>query len=143
MTDRGAPKFGIRGGGAFDTTTSFPIGFFSVAMFMWDGARWNVLSGQQDTGWVAPTLTNGWTNVGGALVPAGWRQTGNMVQPRGAVQGGTNGLAVFTLPAGARPPATHTYGVNGGTVQVTAAGAVTASGAGIVYLEGVAPFSTS
>lgn len=56
------------------------------------------------TAWVAPTLLNGWSNLGGLTAPAGYRIVGGVVWLRGVVTGGTTtvGTTIFTLPAGFR-----------------------------------------
>lgn len=97
-----------------------------------------------DSGWVAPTLLNSWTNLGGANVNVGYRKQGNVVRFRGFVTGGVSGKELFALPAGFRP--TGTIGPVGsgegpGTAShftITAAGAVTITSAGTVAgLDGV------
>lgn len=83
------------------------------------------------TPWTAPTLLNSWVNMGGALQVAQYRKVGDMVQIRGAVQNGTIGLVVFTLPVGFRPPANEAFAVVSsgafGAMTINTAGDVTAA----------------
>ena len=57
-----------------------------------------------DTGWLTPTLINGWA-VYDALFgnAAMYRKIGNMVFLRGLVKNGTAGSVIYTLPVGYRP----------------------------------------
>lgn len=56
-----------------------------------------------DTGWVALTLTNGYTNYGGVYVTAACRRIGNRVFLRGLPNSGSKGTSIATLPVGFRP----------------------------------------
>jgi hypothetical protein len=97
-------------------------------------------SGSKD--WVAPTLTNGWSNSGGTNQTAAYRlnsRTGN-VELAGLITGGTSGATAFTLPLGFRPAAGNAFGTQGGgTVVVTAAGLVivTPGSGASIWLNGV------
>jgi hypothetical protein len=55
--------------------------------------------------WQTPALTNSWAAFGGGYQAPQYRRVGDTVEIRGAVAGGTIGLAAFTLPSGYRPPA--------------------------------------
>jgi hypothetical protein len=55
-----------------------------------------------DAGWVAATLTGGWTNVGAPYAPASYRIRDGVLYLRGAISGGALGTA-FTLPAAYTP----------------------------------------
>lgn len=62
-----------------------------------------------DTGWIAPTLTNGWLNYDTtAYSAAAYRKIGSVVYLRGLVKSGTvgagTGAYIFQLPVGFRPP---------------------------------------
>ncbi len=58
----------------------------------------------EDSGWITPTLLNGWVNAGGGQNPVGYRKIGDQVFLRGFFGGGTLNTAIFVLPAGFRPP---------------------------------------
>jgi hypothetical protein len=67
-----------------------------------DGTNYEVVAGEQDTGWTTVSVfTNSWA-VYTSLTIA-YRLTGNILRLRGAAAGGANGTAAFTLPAGFRP----------------------------------------
>jgi hypothetical protein len=80
--------------------------------------------------WVAPTLENGWSNFGGAWVPAGYMKDSNgIVHLRGLLRPGTMvaGTPIFTLPTGFRPVSNEMFpvasylggtGYVGGTTEV-------------------------
>lgn len=57
-----------------------------------------------DTGWIAPTLSNGWGQYAG-WEPFGYRRINGVVYLRGLISGGTttDGTLLFTLPTGFRP----------------------------------------
>lgn len=84
-----------------------------------------------DTGWLAPTLQNGWipydANYSNAAL---YRKIGNVVFLRGLVKNGSSATAVvFTLPAGYRPAIIHLFACEANDtiarVQVDAAGVIT------------------
>ena len=58
-----------------------------------------------DSGWIAPTLLNGWINYGAPFDPITYRKIGNIVFVRGLAKNGTLPGIIFTLPAGYRPTA--------------------------------------
>jgi hypothetical protein len=98
-------------------------------------ARMNTVSAEEQ--WIAPTLTNGWTNVGGAFQVAQYRRIGNRVFLRGSIAPGTS--SAFTLPVGFRPAATNLFPVLNGSsgilqVTITSAGTVTPSSASTTNL---------
>jgi hypothetical protein len=74
-------------------------------------AVFDALAGKQatiaDSGWIAPTLLNGWVNFGGGFTNAGYRKVGSRVFIRGSLKDGTTTslTAVLALPAGYRPTA--------------------------------------
>lgn len=69
-----------------------------------------------DTGWVTPTLLNGWVNYGSGFTTAGYRKVGNKVMLKGLLKDGTMTLSMFVLPTGYRPTQTSIYAVNSGGV---------------------------
>ena len=52
--------------------------------------------------WIAPTLLNGWVNVGAGTNPTGYGKSGGLILLRGLIKNGTAN-PLFTLPAGYRP----------------------------------------
>ncbi len=58
-----------------------------------------------DTGWIAPTLLNGWVNYGSIWETAAYRKKNGIVYIRGLIRNGTatSGTDLFILPAGFRP----------------------------------------
>lgn len=65
--------------------------------------------GSVDT-WHAPTFQNGWTNYSSTFTTAAYTITEDgWVRLRGLVKGGTINTAIFTLPTGYRPTATHLF----------------------------------
>ena len=91
------------------------------------------------TAWTVPTFTGAWTHYGAPYVNVGYRKIGDRVFLRGMAKTGSG--AMFTLPAGFRPPGTILIVAvsNGayGYVSVDAAGVVTAAGAAPVDLGGI------
>lgn len=60
----------------------------------------------EDTGWIAATLLNGWTNYGGGYAPAQYRRINGVVYLQGLLAPGTftaQTPVVSALPAGYRP----------------------------------------
>lgn len=59
----------------------------------------------------APTFFNGWSNVGGAWMPAGfWKDSMGMVHIRGVIRMAPgSGGNIFILPAGLRPSANSQF----------------------------------
>lgn len=79
--------------------------------------------------WQTPALTNSWVDFDVAMfAQAGYRKIDTRVRLRGMVKLGTLAAAIFTLPAGYRPPKTVSFTVmsNNATarVDVTSAGVV-------------------
>jgi hypothetical protein len=68
-----------------------------------------LVDGRTPTAWVNLTLTNGWTNAGGASQPVGVAKGSNALWLRGGMNAGTVGLPFATLPAGYRPVGTFTF----------------------------------
>lgn len=100
--------------------------------------------------WIDPTLLGTWVAEPGLQVPQYRREAFDLVRLRGAVQSGTVGTSIFTLPAGYRPPADIRFSiVNGSTtspgyITVTSTGSVIfdTSSNSIVALDGIC-FSTT
>ena len=54
--------------------------------------------------WIAPTLLNGWTNLGGSYPTAAYmKDSMGFVHLKGMVKGGVNSTIIFVLPVGYRP----------------------------------------
>jgi len=90
--------------------------------------------------WNAPTLQNGWANVGGPWTEAGYfKDSFGIVHLRGLITG-FGGTAVFTLPAGYRPEARKIYSAYGSLyIDIDVNGVVThnGSGSGNASLDGI------
>lgn len=68
---------------------------------------------EEDTGWQALTLQNGWVNYGGTFETAGVRRHGKVVSLRGLVKSGVVGL-VATLPSGFAPAQDFIFATSSG-----------------------------
>ena len=55
------------------------------------------------TGWLYPTLINGWSNYGSGYSPARYRKVGSVVYLDGLIKGGTVGVPCCILAEGFRP----------------------------------------
>lgn len=96
---------------------------------------------------VAPTLLNGWTNLGGGWATSSyWRDTEGVVHLDGLIANGTvtAGTDFFVLPVGFRPISQHLYPVNSngaiGRLDIYSDGRVLANGgisAGWVSMCGI------
>ena len=54
--------------------------------------------------WIAPTLLNGWVNLGGSYPTVGYmKDSMGFVHLKGMVKGGVNSTIIFVLPVGYRP----------------------------------------
>lgn len=62
---------------------------------------------KDDTGWLTPTLLNGWENYGAPFPPAQYRRIDNRVYLRGLIRYGITGQSAFILPEGFRPMYQH------------------------------------
>jgi len=89
----------------------------------------------EDTGWVTPSLSSGWTNAvsSGWDVP-GYRRIGDEVYLRGAVVGGTISTAPFFLPTHCRPSRNRSFIVSSSHSSGTSRLQIRASD-GAVYLD--------
>jgi hypothetical protein len=96
----------IKGGGLSGSTTSFVLGTpGATAVLVADGTNWHFVSGQQDSGWVALTLSSNWNAYAGAYAPA-YKQVGSRVELSGACTNNTGSVSsspFATFPAGIRP----------------------------------------
>lgn len=120
-------------GPGLSSASSFPLGAVGAfAVLIDDGTSWHFLGGQQDTGWVALTLTSGIVQGAGAYVPAA-RVVGDEGRLRGIIQNTSGGTITSpaTVPSVARPAslvaatgATTSAGT-GATLSIAATGAVT------------------
>lgn len=61
-----------------------------------------VADNMADSGWIAVTFQNSWSNFTGGYT-AKYRRIGNRVMLQGIIQGGTSGTTAFTLPSGFVP----------------------------------------
>jgi len=63
----------------------------------------------EDTGWINATLLNGWTNYASGFALGGYRRKAGVVYLQGLLVNGAppGGGAIFQLPPGYRPAATH------------------------------------
>jgi hypothetical protein len=69
-----------------------------------DGYNWNIIGGEQDSGWITPSsFSNSWVNGSGSPGGVQYRLKCNEVTFRGYMSGGAAGATAFTLPAGYRP----------------------------------------
>lgn len=76
---------------------------FAHTTLQYDGTNWQIIDGQQDTGWLALSLSGGVSAVGGGYSPS-YRVLGDRVWLRGGVSfTATASITIATLPAGARP----------------------------------------
>lgn len=83
------------------------------------------------TGWLTPTLLNGWANFGDPYPPVQFHKSEDgKVYIRGAVSGGSAGTVIFLLPADYRPFHTERFICAGlddpTTIEVTSEGEVKA-----------------
>lgn len=93
---------------------------YAAVVLVGGGTNWAIASGQQDTGWLALSLTSGFAALGGAYTPAA-RLIGDRVFLRGAVNNGSAGsfgnAAFATIPSGLRPASTVYTGAGSHLVQ--------------------------
>lgn len=104
-----------------------------------DGTNYFILSGQLDTGWVAPTLATNWNN-GGFITP-GARLLGDRVYTKGTLSNNTGGTVtaatILTLPASFPTPAAL---IQIGSVAVsTVAGIVSVTTSKTISFSGAIP----
>ena len=87
--------------------SSFQLGApGSFAVFQSDGSAWISVAGQQDSGWQALSLINGWSAAGGTYTPA-IRVAGDVIRLRGGLNGSSATTQQFTTaPTGMRPATT-------------------------------------
>ena len=92
---------------------------------------WSVV--REDTGWITPTLLNGWVNLGGSNRSAQYRRLNGVVSITGTLKSGVTAAntVIFTLPAGFRPSASlylPTQSANAlATINIAANGDITCS----------------
>lgn len=118
-------------------------GVGSFLVFQAFSANWWVVSGQQDSGWVALSLNANYSaSTGTGFTPA-YRFLGNLVYLRGAILNSTggSGSTPSTVPVAVRPASTAYMG---GTIQ-GAAGlvSVTVQASGVLTCNGSWPNSTA
>lgn len=67
------------------------------------GSTW--FASIEDTGWIVPTLTGGYTNFGSGYAVTRYRRINGVVHTEGTVAGGVTGQVIFSYPPGFRPAA--------------------------------------
>lgn len=65
------------------------------------GSAW--VASVEDTGWIVPTLTGGYTNFGSGYAVTRYRRINGVVHIEGTVAAGNVGQVIFSLPPGFRP----------------------------------------
>jgi hypothetical protein len=88
---------------------------------------WIIGAVGDDTGWQSIAglgYSNGWADLGGGTITPAYRRQANRVWMRGAMTAGTNAATAFTLPVGARPPATAVLNTAGFTSFASPVGAL-------------------
>lgn len=89
--------------------------------------------------WTAPTLTGGWSDVAGYPPSGFWRDDERRVYLRGAVENGTVGSTIFTLPTGYIPAYTQFFPVytptGTGVVRVQNDGQVVLQSGGTTHVD--------
>lgn len=95
----------IKGKGLGAGASSIPLGTVGASVvLLWDGANWQIISGERDTGWLPLTLPAGVTSIGSDA--AAVRVRGDRAEFCGVISNGgatiTNGTAA-TVPAAAQP----------------------------------------
>lgn len=103
------------------------------------GTFWCLIAGQQNTGWTAPTFSNGWTDAGAPNTPVGYRKIGDIVYFRGIIVPGSPTFTAFVMPAGFRPVGDSPMGSPSGATFLmfrSASGNVTPLGNVQFSLEG-------
>lgn len=56
-----------------------------------------------DSGWITPTLLNGWVDYGSGWETARFRKKNGIVYLRGLIKNGSTSATIFQLPPGFRP----------------------------------------
>lgn len=99
------------------------------------------------TAWTAVTFLNSWVNHGGANQACAYRKVGDVVEIRGLAKSGTITQAVFTLPAGFRPPGNLFFASNSndafGSLAVQSGGNVVAAAGSNVFFSLNCEFSVT
>lgn len=91
------------GSGTLTAGSTFPS-FILVEDITGSGISGHTHSQLDDTGWITPTLLNGWVDYDPVnYATAQYRKIGNVVQIKGLVKNGTTNADIFILPVGFRP----------------------------------------
>lgn len=136
VTRAGGATATINGVGLL-AATSFPLGMpLACTILVCDGTNWQIVSGQQDTGWLSIALPVGFTAVAGAYTPAA-RAVGNMVTLTGRWSAGADTALNVTLPSGVAPANALVLTANCVTGGVTTAARVQILNTGALSLLGV------
>lgn len=84
-------------GVGLSAATSFTLGARGAyALLEFDGTNWAIIGGQQDSGWVFPSLIGSWPTVTNYSAPS-YRQIADRVFLRGGVTNGTGATNHFTM----------------------------------------------
>ncbi len=104
----------------------------------------SVKASKTQENWIAPTLLNGWVNIGGVFDNTGYfKDSIGMVHLRGLLKSGTTNTntVIFALPVGYKPLGSNAYSVYSndgavvGTVQVTSDGYIKIISGGNISLS--------
>ncbi len=98
------------GSGIPSATSNISVGPAGI-IFASDGTNWVLISGEQDTGWLNPTLNSPWT-FDSAYDSVAYRLRGNTVQFKGTMTGGASGSVAFSVPENYGPEGLHFQGKN-------------------------------
>lgn len=145
-TTAGTHYLAVRGSATYATSSDNNDSMFASVTTVPTNTTVQLFGDAPDTGWIAPTLLNGWTNYGAPWSTAGYRRKNGIVYLRGLVANGSKtNVPIFTLPAGFRigqdgHMLANTSDTMPATYQVLANGNVMWRGGGNAYfgLDGTA-----
>lgn len=127
-------------GVGLSSASSFPLGSVGAhAILLDDGTNWNLIAGQQDSGWQALTIVHG--NHPSGYVPSA-RLQGDVVRLKGVVDA-TSSSGWATIPSSSMYPSITISQIpvanSGGfdALTVTTAGSMSTTSVGDVDLDGV------
>jgi hypothetical protein len=96
----------ILGKGVAASATSILLGAPGASVTLEaDGTNWNIVAGEQDSGWRFPSGLNSWSSSAGppSNNTIGYRLQGDRLKINGHLASGSNGTAAINVPAGYRP----------------------------------------